>query len=203
MSTELNYLLQQVQDARANIEALRAHTRSLASNPGTSPVAGVARKLRVRVERPASAGAAGDPRRAGLATVSGARGELSRGMPFVGEQPEDSFVQPLATHPGVLPQGAFTNEAGRFGGPDHRLVVRERLDADPMQSADPETVVAQQLKVSRARPRPRAAGPGPARCGPFGCAVDPPQQGRAEHLVGGQVGDGEDREVGRLRVADS
>ena len=33
VDSELNYLLRQVQSARASIEALRAHTRSLASNP--------------------------------------------------------------------------------------------------------------------------------------------------------------------------
>src|SRR3984885_7255071 len=74
---------------------------------------------------------------------SSAHGKRAAGRPFVKEQAEGDAVGEGAVDPGGLAHGALQDEAGPDGGGDHRVVVGQGSDLDPVQAADREAVMAQ------------------------------------------------------------
>jgi hypothetical protein len=79
--------------------------------------------------------------------------------PFVNEQAEHHAVGEAAVEPGGFAHGAFQDEAGPDGGGDHRVVVGQGGDLDPVQAADREAVVAQHAHDVGAQVAPAAGRP--------------------------------------------
>jgi hypothetical protein len=92
------------------------------------------RRVQEVSRKPATGAAASTSRRvlAGLA-----------GSPFGGELAEDDLVGELSVDPCGLAQGALEHEPGALGRRDHRRVVGEGFELQPVQSEDHEPVAAQ------------------------------------------------------------
>jgi ABC-2 type transport system permease protein len=115
--------------------------------------------------------------------------------------PEDDVVGEGPVHPGGTARSPFAGEAGALGHRDHAVVVRQRLQLQPVQPAGDEPVPAQH--PDGVGPEAAAAEGRPERDPDVGAAVmlvDAPQQRLARQLAGVDLLDRERGGVPRERV---
>jgi len=112
--------------------------------------------------------------------------------PFARQLAEDDLVREVPVDPGRAAEGALRHEPGPGRRGNHRVVVGQGLDLQPVQAADGEAVAAQHADDVGAQVLPAERGKqGDPEVRDAVVQVHGPQEGLAGQFPGGQLDHGE------------